>query len=63
MSRTAPCCRPPVPSRTGSICGKENEAQQLIRAVQERENTMVRLLRTLADCQQGSLCAMSRCSP
>lgn len=32
---------------------KKNEAQQLIRAVQERENTMVRLLRTLADCQQG----------
>ncbi len=32
---------------------KKAEAQQLIRAVQERENTMVRLLRTLADCQRA----------
>ena len=32
---------------------KKAEAQQLIRAVQERENTMVRLLRTLADSQPG----------
>lgn len=32
---------------------KKAEAQQLIRAVQERENTLVRLLRALADCQPG----------
>lgn len=32
---------------------KKADAQQLIRAVQERDNTMVRLLEALADCQQG----------
>lgn len=32
---------------------KKAEAQQLIRAVQERENTMVRLLRVVADQQAG----------
>lgn len=45
--------------RTGSeqdrqyLREKKSEAQQLIRAVQARENTLVRLLRAVADCQPG----------